>query len=94
MEVFLFPDYSTGSPTHLAIAGLDGVDVARADFVSADGTVTEGTVLSGNVMEGDTMMFANVPGELVSVIAYDAEGEVVDNHPLRDCDSPVDCEVR
>jgi hypothetical protein len=94
MEVFQAPDFSTGRPTHLAIAGLDGTDIARADFVSSDGTVTEGTVLAGTLVEGDTMMFANVPGELASVIAYDAEGEVVENHPLKDCDDPVSCEVR
>ena len=75
MEVFQAPDFSTGSPTSLAIAGLDGTRVARADFISSDGTVTEGTVLAGTLVEGDTMLFANVPGELASVIAYDADGE-------------------
>ena len=94
MEVFQAPDFSTGSPTSLAIAGLDGTRVARADFISSDGTVTEGTVLAGTLVEGDTMLFANVPGELAFVIAYDADGEVVENHRLRDCDDPVDCEVR
>ena len=94
MEVFQAPDFSTGSPTSLAIAGLDGTRVARADFISSDGTVTAGTVLAGTLVEGDTMLFANVPGDLASVIAYDADGEVVENHRLRDCDSPVDCEVR
>jgi hypothetical protein len=94
MEVFQSPDYSTGSPTNLAIAGMDGTDVARVDFISSDGTVTQGTVLPGTLVEGDTMLFANVPGELASVIAYDADGEVVENHRLRDCDDPVDCEVR
>lgn len=94
MEVFLLPDYSTGRPTYLAVAGLHGTEVARADFVSTDGTVTEGTVLTGSLAEHDTIMFANVPGDVASVIAYDDQGEVVENHQLLDCSGPVDCEVR
>ena len=27
-------------------------------------------------------------------IAYDAAGEVIEDHPLSQCDTPVECEVR
>jgi DNA-directed RNA polymerase specialized sigma24 family protein len=38
--------------------------------------------------------FASVPGDLAKVVAYDAQGEVVEDHRLKDCDRPVECEVR
>jgi hypothetical protein len=40
------------------------------------------------------MMSALVPGELAKVIAYDAEGDVIEDHPLKACDTPIECEVR
>jgi len=39
-------------------------------------------------------MSGRVPGELAKVIAYDADGNVIEDHPLRACDGPTDCEVR
>jgi len=93
MEVFLSGDYSTGAAGQLAFAGLPGTDVARVEFVTTDGNVVVGRVHQG-LVEGDSMMSGRVPGELARVIAYDADGEVIEDHPLRDCDSPVDCEVR
>lgn len=94
MEVFLSKDYSTGEPSTIAIAGLDGTDVASADFVNTHGTVVAGKVESGTLSPGDTLLHANVPGELARVIAYDGSGEVIEDHELKPCDSPVDCEVR
>ncbi|HWM73770.1 MAG TPA: hypothetical protein VNQ53_08520 [Nocardioides sp.] len=93
MEVFLTDDYSTGSPGELAFAGLPGTDVARADFVTTSGEVVAGHVHSG-LVEGASMMSARVPGRLAKVVAYDASGEVIEDHPLAECDSPVECEVR
>jgi hypothetical protein len=93
MEVFLTDDYSTGSAGTLAIAGLPGTDVARVDFVATSGEVVAGQV-STTLVEGASMMWARVPPDLAKVIAYDADGEVIEDHPLRDCDDPVDCEVR
>ncbi len=93
MEVFLSKDYSTGAPGVLAFAGLPGTDVARAEFVATDGTVVEGRVHAG-LVEGASMMSGRVAGELAKVIAYDADGNVIEAHPLRDCDGPTDCEVR
>ncbi len=93
MEVFLTDDYSTGSPGTLAFAGLPGTDVARVEFVTSDGAVVEGRVHAG-LVEDATMMSGRVPGELAKVVAYDADGEVIEDHPLRACDGPTDCEVR
>jgi hypothetical protein len=93
MEVFLTDDYSTGSAGTLAFAGLPGTDVARAEFVTTTGQVVEGRVYSG-LVEGGSMMSARVPGELAKVIAYDASGEVIEDHPLKECDNDIECEVR
>ncbi len=93
MEVFSQDDFSTGSATTLWIAGIDG-DVARADFIQIDGTVVAGAAAYGQVTEGDSMMWANVPGDLAKVVAYDADGHVIEDHELMPCDSPVECEVR
>ena len=94
MEVFQTDNFSTGKATTLSIAGIDGTDVAVADFVTTDGRRVEGTVMSGTVSAGDTIMWADVPGELARVTAYDAHGEVVESHKLKPCSDPVDCEVR
>lgn len=94
MEVFLDEDYSRGVPATIAIAGIDGTDVARAVFVNTAGETAEGVVEAGTWSEGDSIFWANIPGELATVIAYDAAGNVIEDHPLRPCDSPVDCEVR
>jgi hypothetical protein len=93
MEVFLSDDYSTGSAGTLAFAGLPGTDVARVEFVTTAGQVVEGRV-DTTLVEGASMMSARVPGELAKVVAYDAAGKVIEDHPLKACDNPVDCEVR
>jgi hypothetical protein len=93
MEVFLDEDYSTGAPGTLAFAGLPGTDVARVEFVTTSGQVVEGQVHTG-LVEGASMMSARVPGDLAKVVAYDADGEVIEDHPLAPCDTPVECEVR
>jgi len=53
-----------------------------------------GTVAYDGVSEGDSMMWADVPGDLARVVAYEGGGEVIEDHELEPCDSPVDCEVR
>lgn len=94
MEVFAEESYLSGELTTLAVAGLDGADVARAEFVSADGTRVEGSVEADSLVAGESLFFAEVPGELARVIAYDAAGHVIEDHKVRDCDTPVECEVR
>jgi hypothetical protein len=51
-------------------------------------------VLAGTLVPGATMFWADVPGELTHVTAYDADGEVVDDHAITSCRGGVDCEVR
>lgn len=93
MEVFLTEDYSTGAPATLAFAGLPGTDVARVELVTTTGAVVAGHVTT-TLVEGASMMWGTVPGELAKVVAYDAEGVVIEDHPLEPCDTPVECEVR
>jgi hypothetical protein len=93
MEVFLSDDYSTGSAGTLAFAGLPGTDVARVEFVTTAGQVVEGR-LDTTFVEGASMMSARVPGDLAKVVAYNASGDVIEDHPLKPCDNDVDCEVR
>jgi hypothetical protein len=94
MEVFTFGGHEDGQDTTIGIAGLDGTDVARAEFVSTDGARVEGTVEAGTLVPGDSMFFAEVPGELARVIAYDDAGNVVEDHQVASCSTPVECEVR
>jgi hypothetical protein len=94
MEVFLSDDYSTGAAGQLVLAGLPGTDVARVDLVTTTGETVEGHVESGTVVPEQTMMWGRVPGEVAAVVAYDASGEVIEDHQLKPCGSPEDCEVR
>lgn len=94
MEVFLTDDYSTGRPMTLAIAGMDGTDVARVDFVPVNGSPVPGKIQSGTLVKGDSIFYANVPGELARVVAYDDAGKVIEDHKLRECSGGADCEVR
>lgn len=94
MEVFTWDGFENGADTTMTIAGIDGTTAVRAELIATDGTVAEGTVLAGTMVAGDTIVYGEVPGELARVVLYDADGAVVDDHPLRDCDDPVDCEVR
>ena len=94
MEVFLSDDYASGEPGRLVLAGLPGTDVAKVVLVTTDGTRVPGTVEAGSVVPGSTMMWGRVQGDLAAVIAYDSSGEVIEDHELQPCSSPVDCEVR
>jgi hypothetical protein len=94
MEVFLSDDYASGSLEKLVYAGLPGTDVARAELVTTSGERLEGHVEAGTLVAGSTMVWGRVPGDLAAVIAYDASGDVIEDHRLKACSSPVDCEVR
>lgn len=94
MEVFADDSFVDGQHGTLAEAGVDGTDVARAEFIATDGTRVDGTVLAGTLVPGDSMFFAEVPGDLARVITYDADGDVIDDHELKPCDTPAECEVR
>jgi hypothetical protein len=93
MEVFAANGQEASDAPALAVAGMPGTDVARVEFVNTLGVVTDGQV-THDLAEGASIMWADVPGALQRVIAYDADGRVVDDHRLRDCSGGVDCEVR
>ncbi|HWJ81568.1 MAG TPA: hypothetical protein VNS55_04955 [Nocardioides sp.] len=94
MEVFSEESYVSGDLTTLAVAGIDGTSVASVQLVATDGTVVDGTVEAGTLVPGESMFFGEVPGELARVVAYDAQGDVIEDHRLRDCTGGADCEVR
>ncbi len=86
-------DFTTSRPTKFWIAGVDG-EVARVDFLLTDGGVVPGQVAYDTVSPGDSMFWANVPGELARVVTYGPDGAMLEVHPLKDCSTPVECEVR
>lgn len=94
MELFTSEDYSSGSPSTVWIGGLDGTDVARVVLDLADGSRRDAEVMAGTFVPGDTMIWADVPGDLTHETAYDAAGDVVDDHAITSCSGGVDCEVR
>lgn len=94
LELFSTDDYSTGAATTLWIGGLDGTDVARAEFIARDGARVDGQLSTDDLVPGESMFWANLPGELAKVVAYDAAGEVLEDHQVKACSNPVDCEVR
>ena len=97
MEVFSADDYSDrhGAPG-CAIAGIDGTAVARADFVSTSRRrSSRGRSAPGRSSPGDSIFYANVAGELARVGRVTTRtATCIEDHELRSCDDPVDCEVR
>ena len=51
-------------------------------MVTTDGEPVRGHVLSGTLHAGDTVIWAYVEGRAAEVVAYDAAGEVIEDHPL------------
>lgn len=92
MEVFS-GDASAADAPSLAVAGLPGDSVTRAEFINTAGEVVAGTV-DHTMAPGASILWAKVPGALARVVAYDDDGQVVDDHTLRVCSGGVDCEVR
>lgn len=93
MEVFAGIGQEATDAPAIAVAGMPGTEVARVEFVNTLGEVTDGAV-THSLVDGASIMWANVPGAVQRVIAYDADGEVVDDHELRKCSGGSDCEVR
>ena len=92
MEVFSGNDAPEDAPG-LAVAGLPDDSVTRVEFVNTAGDVVDGTV-DHTMAPGSSILWAKVPGALARVVAYDADGDVVDDHALWACSGGVDCEVR
>ncbi len=91
MQVFIDEDHLDG--TLSVVGGLHGTEVAEVELLLVDGTRSPAD-LSHAVVEGNTVFWAEVPGDVARVTAYDSDGKVVDEHKIKPCDDPVDCEVR
>ena len=76
------------------IGGTYGTDVASVDLVATDGTTVPATVAPGTLVPGNTMFWGSVDGDLAVAVTRDADGNVLEEHVLKPCSSPVECEVR
>ncbi len=94
MELFLDENYPRGGVGHTLIGGVDGTEAARVDLRLVDGSTVPATVDSGDLAPDDTLFWAATDTEVARVVAYDEGGDVVVDRKVRDCDDPVDCEVR
>lgn len=94
MELFTSDNYTSGAHSIMWVGGMDGTDVARVEYVATDGTVVDGTVSSDAIVPDETMFWAEMDRPLAKVVAYDADGAVLEDHEIKSCDSGVDCEVR
>ena len=92
MEVFGGNAAPEDAPA-LAVAGLPDDSVTRVEFINTAGKSFSGTV-DHTMAPGSSILWAKVSGALARVVAYDAEGDVVEDHTLRSCSGGVDCEVR
>lgn len=92
MEVFGGNDAAEDAPS-LAVAGLPDDSVVKVEFINTAGEVVAGSV-DHTMAPGSSILWAKVPGALARVVAYDADGDIVDDHTLRACSGGVDCEVR
>lgn len=92
MEVFAGDPGAEDAPS-LSVAGLPDDSVTRVEFVNTAGEVVDGRV-DHTMAPGSSILWAAVPGALARVVAYDADGGVVEDHTLRACSGGVDCEVR
>ena len=94
LELFSTPTYTAGTAQTVWIGGTYGTDVASVDLVTTDGTTVSATVASGTLVPGDTMFWGTVDGDLAEAVTRDAEGHVLEQHRVKSCSTPVDCEVR
>jgi hypothetical protein len=94
LELFQTDTYTSGSPGTVWIGGTDGTDVATVDLVTTDGETVAATVAPGTLVPGETMFWGVVEGELAKAVTRDAAGNVLEDHEVKPCSDPVDCEVR
>lgn len=94
LELFSTDAFGDGSAGTVWIGGTYGTDVASVDLVATDGTMVPATVASGTLVPGDTMFWGSVDGDLAMAVTRDADGHVLEEHDVKPCSDPVDCEVR
>ena len=94
LELFSTPTYVGGTAQTVWIGGTYGTEVASVDLVTTDGTTVSATVASGTLVPSDTMFWGTVDGDLAKAITRDADGHVLEEHEVKPCSDPVECEVR
>lgn len=94
LELFHTSTYTSGAPQTVWIGGADGTDVASVDLVTTDGETVSAHVEAGTFVPGETMFWGTVDGELAKAVTRDADGDVLEEHEVKPCSDPVDCEVR
>lgn len=93
MEVFMIPQFTLDGTQTLVIAG-GATSVESAVIVLEDGKKIAATVTNGIGESTGSLYYAITTGTPARVITYGAEGRVVENHPLSECEEGEDCEVR
>jgi hypothetical protein len=94
MELFTDDDFSDHHWSGTLIGGFHGTSTARVLVDLVNGSQVEAQFSAGELSPGNTMFWATVPSAIARVRAYDASGKLIEEHKLRSCSSPVDCEVR
>ncbi len=94
MELFTDDDYSDRKWSRTLIGGFHGAETARVLVELTDGSQVEAQLDVDEMSPGNTLFWAKLPREIAVVRAYDAHGELLEEHALRACTDPTDCEVR
>ena len=94
LELFRPTTYIGGSPRTVWIGGTDGTDVASVDLVTTDGDHVSATVAAGTLCPRDRSSGPPSTASSPRRVTRDADGNVIEEHELKPCSDPVDCEVR
>ncbi len=94
MELFTDDDFSGHTWSQTLIGGFHGADTARVTVEMTDGSQVDAQLDVDRSSKGNTLFWAKLPRSIAWVRAYDAKGDLVAEHKIRDCKDPVDCEVR
>ncbi len=94
MELFTGDDFSDHAWSGTLIGGFHGTSTARVLVDLVNGSQVEAQFSAGELSPGNTLFWATVPSAIARVRAYDAAGTLIEDHRLRSCKDPVDCEVR
>jgi len=94
LELFDTETYAGGTARTVWVGGADGTDVATVDLVATDGTTVSAHVETGTFVTGETIFWGTVDGQLAKAVTRDADGAVIEEHDVKPCSDPVDCEVR
>ncbi|MPZ97582.1 MAG: hypothetical protein GEU96_22355 [Propionibacteriales bacterium] len=94
MEVFFGDSFDgDGMATQQVIGGLDGTETSRVVLDLEDGSQVDAQ-LTHDAVPGDTVWWAFVRQGVANVTAFDADGDVVDEHPIKPCTGTgSECEV-